>query len=156
MHKPEITVATVIEKNGRFLLVEEETEQGLLLNQPAGHLEVDESILEAAARETLEETSFQVIPDSLVGIYLLQYTLEENEKAAFLRFTFSGEIVAKREQPLDPDILRTVWLTYEELVASRHRHRSKLVLQSVEDYLKGQRMPLSVLSTFFVERNKES
>lgn len=131
MHKPEITVATVIEKNGRFLLVEEETEQGLLLNQPAGHLEGDESILEAAARETLEETSFQVIPDSLVGIYLLQYTLEENEKAAFLRFTFSGEIVAKREQPLDPDILRTVWLTYEELVASRHRHRSKLVLQSV-------------------------
>lgn len=155
MYKPEITVATVIEQGGRFLLVEEETEQGIQLNQPAGHLEADESIQEAAVRETLEETSYHVAPDSLVGIYLLQYTLEKSEKISFLRFTFSGKIVSERDQPLDSDILRAVWLTYEELVASRHRHRSKLVLKSVEDYLKGQRVPLSVLSTCFVERNKE-
>ena len=156
MYKPEITVATVIEKRGRFLMVEEETDQGILLNQPAGHLEADESIQEAAIRETLEETAYQVAPESLVGIYLLQYTLEEGEKTAFLRFAFTGQVVSKLEQPLDADIVRAVWVTHEELVASRHRHRSKLVLQSVEDYLKGQRIPLSVLSTFFVERNKEA
>lgn len=156
MYKPEITVATVIEKRGRFLMVEEETGQGLLLNQPAGHLEADESIQEAAIRETLEETSYQVAVESLVGIYLLQYTLEKGEKVSFLRFAFAGKVVSKLEQALDPDIVRAVWLTYEELVASRHRHRSKLVLQSVEDYLRGQRMPLSALSTFFVERNKEA
>lgn len=156
MYKPEITVATIIEKRGRFLMVEEETGQGLLLNQPAGHLEADESIQEAAIRETLEETSYQVAPESLVGIYLLQYNLEDGKKISFIRFAFTGQVVAKLEQALDPDIVRAVWLTYEELVASRQRHRSKLVLQSVEDYLKGQRIPLSGLSTFFVERNKKA
>ena len=156
MHKPEITVATIIEKNGRFLMVEEETDRGILLNQPAGHLETDESIEEAAIRETREETAYQIVPDSLVGVYLLQYTLEGNEKVSFLRFAFSGRIVSKLEQSLDPDILRVVWMSREELVASRHRHRSKLVLQSVEDYLKGQKVPLSALSTCFVERNGKS
>ena len=72
MFKPEITVATILERNGRFLLVEEETEQGILLNQPAGHLEADESIQDAAVRETLEETACRIVPDALVGIYLLQ------------------------------------------------------------------------------------
>ena len=154
MFKPEITVATILERNGRFLLVEEETEQGILLNQPAGHLEADESIQDAAVRETLEETACQIVPDALVGIYLLQYTVAGNRKVSFLRFAFSGKIVSECDQPLDPDILRTVWMTYEEIVASRHRHRSKLVLQSIEDYLKGQRISLSVLSTLFVERNR--
>lgn len=153
MFKPEITVATILERNGRFLLVEEETEQGILLNQPAGHLEADESIQDAAVRETLEETACRIVPDALVGIYLLQYTVAGNRKVSFLRFAFSGRIVSECDQPLDPDILRTVWMTYEEIVASRHRHRSKLVLQSIEDYLKGQRISLSVLSTLFVERN---
>lgn len=153
MLKPEITVATILEKDGRFLLVEEETEQGLMLNQPAGHLEADESIQEAAVRETLEETAYRVIPEALVGIYLLQYTLKDGRKVSFLRFALSGKIVSKLDQPLDPDILRTVWMTYDEIVACRHRHRSKLVLQSIDDYLKGQRQSLSVLSTLFVERN---
>lgn len=153
MFKPEITVATVLERDGRFLLVEEETEQGLMLNQPAGHLEADESIVEAAIRETLEETAYKVAPNALVGIYLLQYTLKDDSKKSFLRFTFSGKIVSKLDRSLDPDILRIVWMTYDEIVASRHRHRSKLVLQSIDDYLKGQRQSLSVLSTLFVERN---
>ena len=122
MFKPEITVATILERNGRFLLVEEETEQG---------------IQDAAVRETLEETACRIVPDALVGIYLLQYTVAGNRKVSFLRFAFSGRIVLECDQPLDSDILRTVWMTYEEIVASRHRHRSKLVLQSIEDYLKG-------------------
>ena len=152
MIKPEITVATVIEKDNRFLLVEEETEYGILLNQPAGHLEADESLAEAAVRETLEETACELIPEALVGVYLLQYNLKNNEKVSFLRFTFTGDIGLKQDRPLDPDILRTVWMTYEEIVACQERHRSALVLKSIDDYRKGQRMPLSVLSTFFVER----
>ncbi len=152
MFKLEITVATILERNGRFLLVEEETEQGILLNQPAGHLEANETIQDAAVRETLEETAYQIIPDALVGIYLLQYALDGGKRISFLRFTFSGTIVSELDRPLDPDILRTVWMSREEIAACRHRHRSKLVLQSVDDYLKGQRVPLSVLSTLFVER----
>ena len=152
MFKPEITVASVIEKDGRFLMVEEETEQGITLNQPAGHLEADESLQEAAIRETLEETACRMAPDGFVGVYLLQYTLEKGEKVSFLRFTFSGKVISESDRPLDPDILRAVWMTYDEILASRHRHRSKLVLQSIEDYLKGQTMPLSMLSTWFVER----
>ncbi len=152
MFKPEITVASVIEKDGRFLMVEEETEYGVTLNQPAGHLEADESLLDAAVRETLEETAYRMVPDGLVGVYLLQYTLEKGEKVSFLRFAFSGKAVSKSDRPLDTDILRAIWMTYDEILASRHRHRSKLVLQSVEDYLKGQKTPLSLLSTLFVER----
>ena len=152
MIKPEITVATVIEKDNRFLLVEEETEYGILLNQPAGHLETDESLVEAAVRETLEETACELIPNALVGVYLLQYNLKNNEKVSFLRFTFTGDIGLKQNRPLDRDILRIVWMTYEEIAACPERHRSALVLRSIDDYLKGQRMPLSVLSTFFVER----
>lgn len=152
MFKPEITVASVIEKDGRFLMVEEETEHGITLNQPAGHLEADESLQDAAVRETLEETAYQMVPDGLVGVYLLQYTLEKGKKVSFLRFTFSGQALSRSDRPLDSDIMRAVWMTYDEILASRHRHRSKLVLQSVEDYLKGQNMPLSMLSTLFVER----
>lgn len=152
MLKPEITVAAVIEKNNRFLLVEEETEYGVLLNQPAGHLEANESLVEAAVRETLEETAHELIPEALVGIYLLQYNLKNSEKVSFLRFTFTGDIGLKQNRPLDPDILRTVWMTYDEIAACPEKHRSSLVLKSIDDYRKGQRMPLSVLSTFFVER----
>ena len=76
----------------------------------------------------------------------------KGEKVSFLRFTFSGKVISESDRPLDPDILRAVWMTYDEILASRHRHRSKLVLQSIEDYLKGQTMPLSMLSTWFVER----
>lgn len=152
MLTPEITVATVIEKDNRFLLVEEETEYGVLLNQPAGHLEEDESLIEAAIRETLEETACEMMPDALIGVYLLQYTLKNNEKVSFIRFTFTGKIGVSQNRPLDPDILRTVWMTYDEIAACPERHRSSLVLKSIDDYRKGQRMPLSVLSTFFVER----
>lgn len=152
MIKPEITIAAVIEKDNRFLLVEEETEYGILLNQPAGHLEEDESLVEAVVRETLEETACELIPEALIGVYLLQYNLKNNEKVSFLRFTFTGVIGLKQDRPLDPDILRTVWMTYEEIAACPERHRSCLVLKSIDDYRKGQRMPLTVLSTFFVER----
>ena len=152
MLKPEITVASVIERDNRFLLVEEETEYGVLLNQPAGHLEANETLVEAAVRETLEETACELIPRALVGVYLLQYNLKNDEKVSFLRFTFTGDIGLKQNRPLDPDILRTVWMTYDEIAACPEKHRSSLVLKSIDDYRNGQRMPLSVLSTFFVER----
>ena len=152
MLKPEITVASVIERDNRFLLVEEETEYGVLLNQPAGHLEANETLVEAAVRETLEETACELIPRALVGVYLLQYNLKNDEKVSFLRFTFTGDIGLKQNRTLDPDILRTVWMTYDEIAACPEKHRSSLVLKSIDDYRNGQRMPLSVLSTFFVER----
>lgn len=152
MLKPEITVASVIERDNHFLLVEEETEYGVLLNQPAGHLEANETLVEAAVRETLEETACELIPQALVGVYLLQYNLKNDEKVSFLRFTFTGDIGFKQNRPLDPDILRTVWMTYDEIAACPEKHRSSLVLKSIDDYRNGQRMPLSVLSTFFVER----
>lgn len=152
MLKPEITVASVIERDNHFLLVEEETEYGVLLNQPAGHLEANETLVEAAVRETLEETACELIPQALVGVYLLQYNLKNDEKVSFLRFTFTGDIGSKQNRPLDPDILRTVWMTYDEIAACPEKHRSSLVLKSIDDYRNGQRMPLSVLSTFFVER----
>ncbi len=154
MYKPDITVATIVEENGRFLLVEEETEEGILLNQPAGHLEPDESLIQAAERETLEETACQVIADALVGVYLLQYDLANRGKTGYLRFAFAARVMSRLDYALDPDIVRIVWLTYEEIVASRNQHRSKLVLQTINDYQKGQRMPLSILSTLFVERKK--
>lgn len=119
MLKPEITVASVIERDNRFLLVEEETEYGVLLNQPAGHLEANETLVEAAVRETLEETACELIPRALVGVYLLQYNLKNDEKVSFLRFTFTGDIGLKQNRPLDPDILRTVWMTYDEIAHVR-------------------------------------
>ena len=111
-----------------------------------------ETLVEAAVRETLGETACELIPRALVGVYLLQYNLKNDEKVSFLRFTFTGDIGLKQNRPLDPDILRTVWMTYDEIAACPEKHRSSLVLKSIDDYRNGQRMPLSVLSTFFVER----
>jgi 8-oxo-dGTP pyrophosphatase MutT (NUDIX family) len=151
--KPSTTVAAVIEKDGRFLLVEEHTPEGLRLNNPAGHLDPGESPASGCARETLEETAYQLTPTALVGIYLSRFLRPEtNSKVAeditYLRFAFCGTLGAfDATRTLDTGIVRTVWLTPDEVRASTTRHRSPLVRQCMEDYLRGQRYPLELVTT---------
>jgi 8-oxo-dGTP pyrophosphatase MutT (NUDIX family) len=142
--RPVVTVASIIERDGGFLLVEEETRLGPRLNQPAGHLEVGETLPAAAKREALEETGWHVRLHALVGIYRWE---APDTGATFIRFAFAGE--AQRHEParpLDAGILRAVWLTYEELVAQKSLHRSPLVLRCVDDYRAGRRWPLSFVT----------
>lgn len=146
--KPSVTVAAIIEREGRFLLVEEETSDGIRFNQPAGHLDPDESLLHAVTRETLEETAHDFVPTALVGTYLSRYvSARTGEQVTYLRFAFCGELGRQHDQPLDDGILRTVWMDVEQLRACTALHRSPLVLQCVEDYLAGQRAPLSLVFT---------
>ena len=146
--KPSVTVAAIIERDGRFLLVEEETSEGIRFNQPAGHLDPHESLEEAVVRETLEETAHDFTPTALVGMYMSRYvSARTGHDVTYLSFTFCGEVGAKHDQALDVGILRAVWMSYDELVATREKHRSPSVLQRVDDYLAGKRAPLSLLIT---------
>lgn len=149
---PSVTVAAVIERAGRYLLVEEQTPEGLRLNNPAGHLEPGESPLEGCAREALEETAHRFTPFHLLGVYLSRFQRqrpgEPLQDITYLRFAFTGELgeqVAGRV--LDAGILRTVWLSPDEVRASQERHRSPLVLRCMEDHLRGQRYPLDAVYT---------
>lgn len=141
--KPNVTVAAVVERDGRFLLVEEETEAGLRFNQPAGHLDEGESLVTACARETMEETAWNFVPTALVGVY--QYR-RPDRAVTYLRFAFCGTLGEEEVgRPLDSGIVRAVWLTAEEIVATAGRHRSPLVVQSVHDYQAGRRFPLDLI-----------
>ena len=141
--KPNVTVAAVIERDGRFLLVEEETADGLRFNQPAGHLDEGESLLEACAREALEETAWRFRPTALVGIYLWP---RPQGDVTYLRFAFAGTLGTEEiGRALDTGIVRAVWMTPQEIEATRERHRSPLILQCVQDYLSGRRYPLELL-----------
>jgi len=144
--KPHVTVAAIVERDGKFLLVEEETNDGLRLNQPAGHLEANESLLAAASRETLEETAYTFTPDTLTGVYRW---MRPQGDITYLRFAFAGQI-GKHDpaRKLDDGIVRTVWMSHQELIDSATRHRSPLVLRCVEDYLAGKRYPIELLSDF--------
>ncbi len=144
--KPNVTVAAVIEKEGRFLLVEEETDDGLRFNQPAGHLECREALVDAAAREALEETGHHFCPDSLVGIYSWR---NEARDVTYLRFAFAGAVTGfEPERQLDDGIVAARWLTLGEVRASADRHRSPLVLRCIEDWLSGKRYPLELLTHY--------
>lgn len=153
--KPSTTVAAVIERDGRFLLVEEHTPEGLRLNNPAGHLDPGESPAAGCARETREETAYQFTPTALVGIYLSRFLRPETKSKAaaaeditYLRFAYCGTLGAfDAARPLDTGIVRTVWLTADEVRHSAARHRSPLVVQCMEDYLRGQRYPLELVTT---------
>ena len=144
--KPAVVVAAIIEKDGLFLLVEENTPEGIRYNQPAGHLEPGESLEQAVVRETLEETAHDFLPTNLLGMYMMRYeTPNGGEVRTFIRFAFVGELGNKHDRPLDDGILRTVWMSHDEIAACRAQHRSPLLMQCVTDYLQGQRAPLSLL-----------
>jgi 8-oxo-dGTP pyrophosphatase MutT (NUDIX family) len=151
--KPSVTVAAIIERDGRFMLVEEHTPTGLMLNNPAGHLDPGESPLEGCAREALEETAHLFRPTQLVGIYMSRFQRShadstEVEDITYLRFAFCGELGERQAgRALDEGIVRTLWLTPEQMRASAARHRSPLVLRCMEDYLRGQRYPAELVFT---------
>ena len=141
---PSVTVAAIIERDGKFLLVEEEVDGRRVLNQPAGHLDPGESLAAACAREVLEETAHRFVPTGLVGIYRWHYAPQD---VTFLRFCFSGKITGiESDRPLDKEIVRLHWLTGEELMSRKSEHRSPLVQKCVEDFLAGREFPLEVLS----------
>jgi 8-oxo-dGTP pyrophosphatase MutT (NUDIX family) len=144
--KPDVTVATIVENDGRFLIVEERVRGELVLNQPAGHLEPDESLADAARRETLEETGWTVELEHLVGIY--QWSTGNGPDDHFVRFAFAARAVAHdARQPLDTGIVRALWLTREEIAGGRTRPRSPMVLRCIDDWLAGTRLPLSTIRT---------
>jgi 8-oxo-dGTP pyrophosphatase MutT (NUDIX family) len=146
---PSVTVAAIIEDRGRFLVVEEETPEGVRLNNPAGHLERGESPLQGVVREMLEETARDFEPRALVGVYLSRFQRPALAlDVTYLRFAFTGDIgerIAGRS--LDAGILRTLWMTPDEIRASAARHRSPLVLRCMEDHLAGRRFPLDLVTT---------
>jgi 8-oxo-dGTP pyrophosphatase MutT (NUDIX family) len=147
--KPSVTVAAVICVNDRFLMVEEESADGVRLNQPAGHLDEGESLIDAVVRETREETAYDFTPNALIGMYMSRSVSSKRTgpDATYLRFAFTGVLGGQFDQPLDEGIIRTLWMSRDELAASAERHRSPLVLQCVDDYLRGQRAPLDLLYT---------
>ncbi len=146
--KPHATVAAVVARDGRFLCVEENTPDGLRINQPAGHLEHGESLIDAVVREALEETAHDFQPTALLGVYLMP-TGPAPGDSTYLRVAFVGELGRHHAgRALDPDIVRTVWLTRDEIAARTAELRSPLVLQCVDDFLagKGGRLDLVAFS----------
>ncbi|QCP50989.1 NUDIX hydrolase [Trinickia violacea] len=148
---PHVTVAAIVERDGRFLVVEEHTADGLRINQPAGHLEAGETLVDAVVRETLEETAHPFTPHALVGVYMTHFGRSDSYGTTYLRFTFCGTSGAVlTDRALDADIVRALWLTADELRAASERHRTPLVMQCVDDYLAGRRFPLDFVHTHSV------
>ena len=147
--KPSVTVAAVIEKDGRYLMIEEMTRDGLRLNNPAGGLEAGESILEGAIREALEETACHFTPEALLGVYMARNPdTARGPGVTYVRFAFCGS--ASDPVPgraLDSPVVRTLWMTADEIVAARDRLRGPLVLQCIEDHRAGRRLPLDAIHT---------
>jgi len=145
--QPDVTVATVVVSDGRLLCVEERVNGQLVLNQPAGHLEPDESLVEAALRETREETGWDVRLTAFLGAYQWKAPgIDGQSGRHYLRFAFAAEPERHDPaRPLDEGIVRALWMTPQELQDARERHRSPLVWQVVSDHLAGHRSPLSLL-----------
>ena len=150
--KPSVTVAAIAERDGRYLLVEEHTPEGLRLNNPAGHLDPGESPEQAVARECLEETACAFVPQALVGLYLARFERPATadrpaEDVTYLRFAYAGTVgEPDLDRALDTGIVRRVWLTPDEVRASAHLHRSPVLLRCMEDHLAGLRFPLGVVT----------
>ena len=141
--RPSVTVAAIVERDGRYLLVRERTRSGLRFNQPAGHLEPGETLAAAAARETLEESGWRVEPTALVGIYRWQ---APDDGATFLRFAYAARPIERASAPvLDEAIVEVHWLGYDEIVARRAEHRSPLVLECIDDFRAGLRYPAALV-----------
>lgn len=141
--KPNVVVAAIVERDGRFLLVEEEADGRHVFNQPAGHLDEGESLVNAVVRETWEETAWRVEPTALIGVYRWP---KPNSDITFLRFCFAARAISHdTTATLDKDILRAVWLTPAEIESLGERLRSPLVMRCLRDYQSGRRFDLSVL-----------
>ena len=146
--KANVTVAAIVERDGRFLVVEEQTADGVCLNQPAGHLDPGETLLEAVKREALEETACSFVPSALLGVYMARsYPANGGEAVTYVRFAFVGTTGEPTGRALDDGILRTLWLDANEIRSRISQHRSPLVMKCVEDYLAGQRFPLTLVYT---------
>jgi ADP-ribose pyrophosphatase YjhB (NUDIX family) len=143
--RPDLTVAAVVEHEGRYLLVEERVGNRVVFNQPAGHVERGESFVDAVVRETLEETARGFVPDAVLGIY----TWEQPERQrSFLRVAFTGHVGDQDlARPLDRGILRSVWMSREQVITRAARMRSPMVLRCIDDHLAGKRFPLEVLTS---------
>ena len=147
--KPSVTVAAVVERDGRFLMVEEETADGVRLNQPAGHLDPGETLIHAATRETLEETTYAFTPTALLGVYVARgIPNRDRDGVTYVRFAFTGDLGPYEPgRALDDGILRVLWLTADEIRARLAEHRSALVMKCVDDYIAGLRFPLDFVYT---------
>ena len=144
--KPNVTVAAVIERDGKFLLVEEATDEGIRFNQPAGHLECGEALSEAVVRETLEETGYAFAPRYLIGVYNWRHPSKD---ITYLRFAFGGEITGHDAgRKLDEGIIGARWLTPAEVRANASQHRSPLILRCIEDWQARKRYPLEVVTHY--------
>lgn len=142
--KPNVTVAAVIEKDGRFLMIEEDADGQVVINQPAGHLEKDESLLIAVKREVQEETAWEFEPENIIGVYLYP---SPNNDVTYLRICFSGRCIFHHpQQKLDEGIIQALWMTRTELEAQADRLRSPLVMRCINDYLSDRQYPLDLLS----------
>ena len=144
--KPNVTVAAIIEDSGRFLLVEEDADNHIVFNQPAGHLEQNESLVSAVRREVLEETGWEFEPQSLVGVYLYP---NPRIDIVYLRFCFAGKVGRHdSSRPLDQGIIRAVWMSKTEIEANRENMRSSMVLTCINDYLAGKHYPLELINYY--------
>ena len=144
--KPNVTVAAIAEENGRFLLVEEDADNHIVFNQPAGHLEKNETLIDAIKREVREETAWKFDPEFLVGVYLYP---NPHIDIVYLRFCFAGKCI--QHDPalgLDKGIIRPVWMTKSEIEKNQGRMRSPMVLTCINDYLSGRRYPLELLNDY--------
>jgi len=143
--KPNVTVAAVVERDGRFLIVKEHTDLGIGFNQPAGHLERGETLSDAVVRETLEETGWRVTPQALIGVYQAEAA---HADITYLRFAFLCHAIEHLpEQPLDQGIIEAQWLSREEINSLGAQLRSPAVMRCLDDYLAGQRYPLEMIHT---------
>lgn len=144
--KPNVVVAAIVERDGKFLLVEEEADGKLVLNQPAGHLDEGETLIDAVIRETLEETAWHFVPEALLGVYRWPHP---TSGATYIRFAFTGHVRRHdAHRKLDHGIHRALWLTPEEIRRERTRHRSPQVERAIDDYLGGRRYPLDLLKEY--------
>lgn len=144
--KPNVTVAAITQQDGRFLVVEEHANGKIVFNQPAGHLENDETLLDAVKREVLEETAWEFRPESIVGLYLYP---NSHSDITYLRICFAGTCLKHHpDKELDEGILRAAWMTRDELETINGRLRSPMVLQCIDDYLSGKQYPLDMLNHF--------
>jgi len=152
--KPNVTVAAIVERDHKFLLVEENADNHIVFNQPAGHLEQNETLIEAISREVLEETAWEFIPKAIVGVYMYP---NQHSDITYLRFCFSGTCDKHHpEQALDDGIIQAVWLSKEEIKENKDKMRSPMVAQCINDYLTGKNYPLNLINSYLADKESIS